>query len=343
MAQTFIVLCIVVYLIRQKLKGVKSRFVYLLGGLVLIGITSSHLMVFSALAIPKLVSAIALLTGPTMRFHVKTALSNQLIGYREFYRHMLMGGLVFLAALLNLTSSIEPYLTFFVLIHFGFYLLLSINDLASKKVIVLKGYHHTNNSSIKWLNLFNTVIVLTFVYLTAIVETFFLTPRLQYRYTFIALALSVLFLLLRTVILKLRLVYQFYKTRNEIKETEKYKDSILSKPQSEALAMKLKELMLTSKPYLDDEIDLSSLALLLKTHTKNLSQVINENFNRNFYDYINSLRIEEARKMLLDPVYEDYKIYEIMYEVGFNSRSSFNAAFKKFSGITAKQFKDQSQ
>lgn len=342
-AQAFIVFCILLYLIRQKHMGVKNHFVYLLSGLVLVGILSSHLIVFTTAGIPNLVSAVTLGIGPTIYFYLKTELSNQFPDFKALYRHLLLGAIVLIMALFKLNCSIEPYLTFFVLIHFGFYLFLSINDLASKKVVVLKDYGHTNNSSVKWLNLFYGVIVITFVYLTAIVETFFLSPRMEYRYTFIAFALAIAFLLTRAVAYKIRAVYQFYKKRNEIKAIEKYKDSVLSKPQSEALALKLSELMLSKKPYLDDEIDLAALALLLKTHPKNISQVINENFNRNFFDYINSLRIEEAKKMLADPAYKDYKIYEIMYEVGFNSRSSFNTAFKKFAGNTAKQFKDQTQ
>ena len=121
---------------------------------------------------------------------------------------------------------------------------------------------------------------------------------------------------------------------------KKYKDSVLTQKESQELAAQLQRIMQNEKPYLDDSISLSSLASALDIQPRQLSQVINENYERNFFDFINSFRIEEAKTMLSDVKFKGHKIYEIMYDVGFNSRSSFNTAFKKVTGRTAKQYRE---
>ncbi len=62
----------------------------------------------------------------------------------------------------------------------------------------------------------------------------------------------------------------------------------------------------------------------------------------NFYDYISKYRIEEAKSILSDQS-SNKTVLEILYEVGFNSKSSFNTAFKKYTGVTPSKFKRNSQ
>nr|WP_298556261.1 helix-turn-helix domain-containing protein [uncultured Algibacter sp.] len=70
-----------------------------------------------------------------------------------------------------------------------------------------------------------------------------------------------------------------------------------------------------------------------------ISQLINKNSNLNFNDYINSLRITDAKNMLVDSEYNNYTILAIGLESGFNSKSSFYTAFKKFTGKTPVEYK----
>ena len=91
----------------------------------------------------------------------------------------------------------------------------------------------------------------------------------------------------------------------------------------------------------DKNITLSGLAKKMGISVHHLSQVINEKFGRNFYDFINSLRIDAAKRRLIDPRNEHLSIASIGFEVGFNSLSAFNGAFKKFTKLTPSQFRDQ--
>ena len=71
-----------------------------------------------------------------------------------------------------------------------------------------------------------------------------------------------------------------------------------------------------------------------------LSQIINERLNKNFFELVNAHRIKEAKKRLLDPDAEPLTILAIAFEVGFNSKSAFNAAFKKYTRMTPTQFRE---
>jgi len=71
---------------------------------------------------------------------------------------------------------------------------------------------------------------------------------------------------------------------------------------------------------------------------KQISQVINENLNDNFYNYINRYRIEESKRLLENIKFDRFSIEGIAKQSGFNSRSSFYAAFKNETGITPSQF-----
>lgn len=87
------------------------------------------------------------------------------------------------------------------------------------------------------------------------------------------------------------------------------------------------------KLYLQNELSLSKLAQHLDTNRTYLSAAIQQVMNTNYTDLINKYRIEEARKMLINPA-QNLSIEGIAYEVGFNSKSAFHAAFKKYTGVT---------
>ena len=97
--------------------------------------------------------------------------------------------------------------------------------------------------------------------------------------------------------------------------------------------------MRTEKPYLDGDITLQKLAKALGISPHHLSQTINEHLKQNFFDFINTYRIEEAKRMLLDPAKKHYSILAVSEEVGFNSKSAFNTAFKKQVKMTPSEFR----
>jgi AraC-like DNA-binding protein len=127
----------------------------------------------------------------------------------------------------------------------------------------------------------------------------------------------------------------------EITNLKKYEKSTLTKEMSEDGLKNLLELMNTEKPFLDNEITLLKLANALSLSPHHLSQIINENLHLSFFDFINSYRIKEACKMLASTDYQKYTILAISMNVGFNSKSTFNTAFKKFTNKTPSEYKKQ--
>jgi AraC-like DNA-binding protein len=127
-------------------------------------------------------------------------------------------------------------------------------------------------------------------------------------------------------------------TSNSYKE--KYLNSNITEDEKVAYTLKLEEYMSKEKPYLSPKLSLTELADLVNLQPKYLSQIINESFNCNFFDFVNSYRIKEAKKQLeLMKNYGHKTILELLFEVGFNSKSAFNRAFKKQLGLTPTEFK----
>jgi AraC-like DNA-binding protein len=119
----------------------------------------------------------------------------------------------------------------------------------------------------------------------------------------------------------------------------RYEKSTLTLERADAYLQRLLDLMNTEKPYLDGDLTLQNLAKALAISPHHLSQTINEQLNQNFFDFINTYRIEEAKRLLLDLAKKHYSILAISEEVGFNSKSAFNTAFKKHVKMTPSEFR----
>ena len=112
----------------------------------------------------------------------------------------------------------------------------------------------------------------------------------------------------------------------------KYEKSGLQKEAAEKIHSDLTRLMTVQKLFRQEELSLAQLASQLGVHPNNLSQVINTYEKKSFYDYINSLRIEEFKSLALLPANSRYTLLSLALECGFNSKTSFNRNFKKITG-----------
>lgn len=117
-----------------------------------------------------------------------------------------------------------------------------------------------------------------------------------------------------------------------------YRKSGLKNEQADALQVQLERIMKEEKPFLDHKLTLKSLAEHLDIHPNYLSQLINERFQRNFYDFINTARVEEFKKLVQQPESQNYTLLALAIECGFSSKSSFNKFFKKSTGKTPSEF-----
>ena len=100
----------------------------------------------------------------------------------------------------------------------------------------------------------------------------------------------------------------------------------------------LKTRMTEEQLYVNSELTLVELAQILDVLPNNLSQVINTYEQKNFYDYINSKRVELFLKLVAIPENKKYTILSLAFECGFNSKSSFNKYFKKVTNQTPSEY-----
>ena len=128
---------------------------------------------------------------------------------------------------------------------------------------------------------------------------------------------------------------------NEGNESDSFdeKDKVLSESQRlifEKIKEDLLEVIKTEKPYLDQNLNIFTLAKRLNTNSKYLSQVINHEFDKSFVHFVNEYRVEEAKAVLLSN--NNYTIEAQSQMVGFKSKSAFNSAFKRHTGKTPSVF-----
>jgi AraC-like DNA-binding protein len=122
---------------------------------------------------------------------------------------------------------------------------------------------------------------------------------------------------------------------------DRYRHSKLGGGEKDILEKRIRERMERDKPYLDPLLSLDGLALAVELSAKELSQIVNERFAMNFSDYINSYRVRETIRLLRErqPAGGGKRtILDASLEAGFNSKSTFNQAFKKHTGLSPRDY-----
>ncbi|MFV0329868.1 MAG: helix-turn-helix domain-containing protein [Dysgonomonas sp.] len=126
-----------------------------------------------------------------------------------------------------------------------------------------------------------------------------------------------------------------------IEKEKSYANYGLKQEEAVLLSKRLKNYMECEKPYTNMDLTLKDLASALDTYPHYITQVLNTVFNQNFYDFINSYRIDEIQKRLHDPQYKNLTILAIAFDCGFNSKSTFNRIFKQKTGLTPSEYKNK--
>ncbi len=121
-------------------------------------------------------------------------------------------------------------------------------------------------------------------------------------------------------------------------DKKKYAKSGLNEEAAAQMQQDLSRLMEREKRFTEAELTLADLAKLLSVHPNYLSQVINEKEGMNFYDYVNTQRVEAFKTLLDDPANQKYTLLGLAYQCGFNSKSAFNRQFKKVTGYSPSEY-----
>jgi AraC-like DNA-binding protein len=247
------------------------------------------------------------------------------------------------------TSFIEQYTKIEEVVNavfaiFLFYKCLRIVFEESKLLDFIADY-----DDIKWLKIFLILggFVLGFWILAIVLNTYFSDARAYYP---LRLATSVLLYWIgyqgtsRYTLLHDRIMLRgklaALKTENTAKVASKAENDLSEKHQQEFEM--IANYILSKQRFLDAKLSLEQLADELNMSTGHLSKLINKCSAYNFSDYINSLRVAQAKALLKDDDFDNYTIVAIGLECGFNSRSTFYTAFKKFTNQTPSEYRKSS-
>ncbi|MCT4639712.1 MAG: helix-turn-helix domain-containing protein [Bacteroidales bacterium] len=129
--------------------------------------------------------------------------------------------------------------------------------------------------------------------------------------------------------------------KTDDKQAVKYAKSTLTDTQAEEISKKLTECMDNEKPYLKPQLRIKDMESITGVNSHQISQVINDVFNKNFYEFVNAYRVNEAIRILNNRKYINYTYSAIGFEAGFNSKSAFYNSFKRETGKTPAQYRSE--
>ncbi|GGY80198.1 hypothetical protein GCM10011613_26530 [Cellvibrio zantedeschiae] len=145
------------------------------------------------------------------------------------------------------------------------------------------------------------------------------------------------FLVNALFIYSLLYAHQLIETKNAPKE----KPPVLTPEHSPDFIARIREGMEVQQLYLKHTLNIEEFAKHVGIHYREVSAIINQDFNTNFFEFVNSYRVDKAKDMLVDPKFADRTILDILLESGFNSKSSFHRFFKRYTGMSAADFRKQ--
>lgn len=226
-------------------------------------------------------------------------------------------------------------LTICAQIHLWIYLFV-VHGFIKKYHRSMKDYYsNVEHHNLRWIQFFISTFVVVFIilFLCAIL----LTINYNYMVSFTLLGITVS---LGIFILGYRGLKQteIFTLESPLKKT-KSESAELPGELVQSLTIKLKILMEEDKLFTNTELNLDDLAKKLSVSKTTLSQFIRDCLKTNFFDYINRLRIEEMKRLLLDPEKKYMTIVALAKEAGFNAKSTSSRIFKQFTGMTPSAFR----
>jgi AraC-like DNA-binding protein len=217
---------------------------------------------------------------------------------------------------------------------------LSIKEIFEYDKTLKNNYAEIDEFSLSWLNklfffLFGIWILFAIPTMYEMISDN--SPFSMYYPMWIATAFLIYWIGYSTYFRRAKLSPAIYHTENKLTAI-KTTDTKLSE-NTKLYHSRLTELMIRDKVYLDQDLNLKSLAEQLDISSGYLSQIINQYEKKNFFDYINSHRVDAIKAKIGDDQYSHMNLLGIAYDSGFKSKSTFNLAFKKLTGLTPSAYK----
>ena len=251
----------------------------------------------------------------------------------------------------NVHANVQPpYLFLFFLIltllSGPFYFILTLNRLKRHNINIFNNFSSTEDINLEWLRKLVIVfgIIWTSLIIIPVIHHVFNLFSMGFCTDGLFLALSVFVILIGYFGLKQKIIFgnEYEQQAISIEGKIKYSGSTLKEDEAVKYIKQLNKYIQLEKPYLNPGLTLTQLASDLNISPHHLSQIINEHFNMNFFEYTNQFRVEEVKSRINNPKFESFSLLGIALDSGFNSKSAFNRIFKKYTNQTPSQYRSGS-
>lgn len=241
----------------------------------------------------------------------------------------------------------------YLLVHLQIigYLIASFLAVKKYKTLLLENYSNASLFNYKWL--FTLLVIFAIESGVASIKNIYMFLKIEDAYYYSLVFTSILALgFIIWLVFKALQSPEFFRgidsnlqlVKNIASEEEKSYSGSDTKRATEIQIMidELELFMVDNEPYLDASLTLYNLSKKINIPDRELSILINRDLDQHFFDFVNGYRIRKSMEILRDPNKSEFTVLEILYDVGFNSKSSFNTAFKKYTGLTPTQFRKKS-
>ncbi len=241
----------------------------------------------------------------------------------------------------------------YILVHLQIatYLIASFLAIRKYKNLLLENYSNASMFSYRWM--YQLILIYAISSFVASVKNVFMFLHIDkyYEFTLLLTALTMLGLicwlvlkalqspqLFRGIDSNLQLVRTLVNESNLV-DTNPDQSSKERDAEIQNKIDMLERFMIDQKLFLDASLTMHDLSKHLNMPVRELSLLINHDLDQHFFDFINGYRVRQAMEILRDPDKKEYTVLEILYDVGFNSKSSFNTAFKKYTRLTPTEYR----
>lgn len=288
----------------------------------------------------------------THLWHGLPFLVNFIVFIPRFYTVGTEGQLEYLLSQTASDRHIEVQFSYIILhLQIFVYLIFSFILVNKYRRLLLENYSNASLFNYKWL--FQFLIIISIEFIVASLKNIFMFFGSEDAYFYSMLITSlvamayVIWMVLKTmrhpelfrgIDSKLQLVTNLLKNESSA-NTYNLSDKVDSPSNFNEKVQVLNNYMIENEPFLNPSLTIYDLSKQLNFQTRDISLLINHELNQHFFDFVNGFRIRKAMEMLADPGKKEFTILEILYDIGFNSKSSFNTAFKKYTQLTPTEYR----
>ena len=227
------------------------------------------------------------------------------------------------------------FIHFSVHLQFIIYFILIFLILKRYQKIYQQNFSNTASKTHKWLFQFTLILVILHIFVIVKSILKYVDNESSFPVAQMIVSVGGLLVVIWLVLKALRQPDLFQSVNSTTDIIEKKQEARTTQRATKEIEL-LRAFMQAEEPYLDASLSLKDLANRMQWSPRELSILINQNLQQHFFGFVNQYRIEKAMSLLKDP---SKSKHTVLYEVGFNSKSSFNTAFKKHTGLTPTNFR----